>query len=69
MVLIVLSFLVGSLFHRYLSKPKTPLGPKKMAQFREVSGIERCCMYSEYREQDPCSLVRVPAYRLFGHVD
>ena len=33
------------------SKPNT-LGTKEMVQFREVSGLERFCMYSKYREQD-----------------
>ena len=33
------------------SKPNT-LGTKEMVQFREVSGLERVCMYSKYREQD-----------------
>ena len=33
------------------SKPNT-LRTKEMVQFREVSGLERFCMYSKYREQD-----------------
>ena len=33
------------------SKPNT-LGTKEMVQFREVSRLERFCMYSKYRGQD-----------------
>ena len=33
------------------SKPNS-FGTKEMVQFREVSGLERFCMYSKYREQD-----------------
>ena len=33
------------------SKPNS-LGTKEMVQFREVSGLERFCMYSKYRERD-----------------